>query len=196
MCAFMKTITAIAAVLCAVPLAATAKDSKSVVVPIHFIDANGKGKSAGTITLRDTPEGLQLKLKLSGLTPGEHGFHVHEHGNCGPGEKDGAKAAGIAAGSHYDPHATQAHKGPSGEGHKGDLPKLIVDDKGKATNTLTASALKLEDVAGRTLMIHEGGDNYADDPKPLGGGGARIACGVIPGKPSNKPATPATAPGK
>ena len=39
----------------------------------------------------------------------------------------------------------------------------------------------MEDVSGRALMIHEGGDNYADEPKPLGGGGARIACGVIPG---------------
>ncbi len=192
----MKTITAIAAALFALPLAATAKDAKSVIVPIHFIDANGNGKSAGTITLHDTAEGLQLKLKLSGLTAGEHGFHVHENGSCAPGEKDGAKAAGIAAGSHFDPATTKAHKGPSGEGHKGDLPKLIVDDKGNAGETLTASSLKLEDVAGRTLMIHEGGDNYSDAPKPLGGGGARIACGVIPGKAAHKPATPASAPAK
>ena len=42
-------------------------------------------------------------------------------------------------------------------------------------------SLKLEDVAGRALVIHEGGDNYSDTPKPLGGGGVRMACGVIPG---------------
>ena len=196
MCTAMKTSTAIVAALFALPLSATAKEPKPVVVPIHFIDANGNGKSAGTITLRDTAEGLQLKLALSGLTPGEHGFHVHENGSCAPGEKDGAKAAGIAAGSHYDPLATKAHKGPSGEGHQGDLPKLIADDKGKASETLTASSLKLEDVTGRTLMVHEGGDNYSDAPKPLGGGGARIACGVIPGKVAHKPATPPSAPAK
>ena len=64
--------------------------------------------------------------KLKGLTPGEHGFHLHEKDSCGPGEKDGKPAAGIAAGGHYDPAATKAHKGPGGGGHKGDLPKLVV----------------------------------------------------------------------
>ena len=61
--------------------------------------------------------------------------------------------------------------------------------------TLTAPALTLADVEGRTLMIHENGDNYSNEPKPLGGGGARIACGVIPGEPAAKPtSTPAGAP--
>jgi Cu-Zn family superoxide dismutase len=45
---------------------------------------------------------------------------------------------------------------------------------------VTATRLTLKEVRGRSIMIHEGGDNYSDQPKPLGGGGARIACGVIP----------------
>ena len=89
--------------------------------------------------------------------------------------------AGQSAGAHYDPAATKAHKGPGGGGHAGDLPKLEVSDKGVAKDKLKVAGLKIEDVSGRALMIHEGGDNYADAPKPLGGGGARIACGVIPG---------------
>jgi Cu-Zn family superoxide dismutase len=159
---------------------AASKGPKPVKVTVHFIDASGKEKPAGTITISETPEGLVLAPRLKGLPPGEHGFHLHEKGSCAPGDKDGQPAAGIAAGGHFDPDATKAHKGPGGGGHKGDLPKLVVDEKGTASGKLNVPGLKLEDVAGKALMIHEGGDNYSDAPKPLGGGAARIACGVIP----------------
>jgi Cu-Zn family superoxide dismutase len=74
---------------------------------------------------------------------------------------------------------TGKHEGPMGMGHTGDLPVLVVDKKGVAKEELTAPHLKVADVVGHSLMIHEGGDNYKDAPKPLGGGGARIACGVV-----------------
>jgi Cu-Zn family superoxide dismutase len=94
--------------------------------------------------------------------------------------KDGKPVAGLAAGGHYDPHKTTKHEGHSGHGHLGDLPALIVDGSGRAATAMTAPRLKLSDVKGRSLMIHTGGDTYSDSPAPLGGGGARIACGVIP----------------
>ena len=122
-----------------------------------------------------------LKLKLKGLPPGEHGFHVHMTPSCAPGPVEGKTAPAGAAGGHLDPAATKMHMGPEGEGHLGDLPKLTVAADGKDAETLTAARLKLVDLKGRALMIHAGGDNYADDPKPLGGGGARLACGVVPG---------------
>jgi Cu-Zn family superoxide dismutase len=56
----------------------------------------------------------------------------------------------------------------------------MVDEQGRAQVVVTASRLTLKDIRGRAIMIHEGGDNYADQPKPLGGGGGRIACGVVP----------------
>jgi Cu-Zn family superoxide dismutase len=155
------------------------KAPKPMKVDVHFIDATGVGKSAGTITIKETKEGLELDTRLSGLAPGEHGFHLHENASCGPAEKDGKPTAGQAAGAHFDPEGTKAHKGPGGGGHKGDLPKLEVDPKGKVSAKLKVAGLKMEDVKGKSIMIHEGGDNYADAPKPLGGGGARIACGVI-----------------
>ena len=68
---------------------------------------------------------------------------------------------------------------PWGDGHLGDLPALYVDAGGQATMSVLAPRLKLADVAGRALMVHAGGDNHADHPAPLGGGGARLACGVI-----------------
>jgi superoxide dismutase, Cu-Zn family len=86
--------------------------------------------------------------------------------------------AGGAAGPHYDPEGKKSHKGPKGVGHKGDLPVLKSDAKG-INQTVTASRLKLEDVSGRALVIHDAGDNYTDAPEN-GGGKSRIACGVVP----------------
>ncbi len=147
---------------------------------IHAISADGVGKPIGTIRAEDSKEGLLLTAALKGLSPGEHGFHVHENPSCAPKEKDGKPVAGLAAGGHYDPAKTGTHGGPAAYGHLGDLPALSVDAKGNANVRITARRLKLADLKGRSIMIHEGGDNYADSPKPLGGGGGRIACGVTP----------------
>jgi Cu-Zn family superoxide dismutase len=87
--------------------------------------------------------------------------------------------AAQAAGSHFDPHKTGKHLGPHGGGHEGDLPKLVVDADGTALKTFDLRGITLEEISGRSVMIHAGGDTYSDSPAPLGGGGARIACGVI-----------------
>ena len=62
----------------------------------------------------------------------------------------------------------------------GDRPTLTVDQNGNASTRLISPRLKTADLKGRSFMIHEGGDNCSDNPKPLGGGGGRIACGVVP----------------
>jgi superoxide dismutase, Cu-Zn family len=171
-----------------IALTGTAFAQKPVKVTINHISESGIGKPAGTITIKQSKDGLVLQANLKGLPAGEHGFHLHENGSCDPGDKDGVKTAGHAAGSHFDPEATKAHKGPAGGGHKGDLPKLVFSPKGTYKATVKVAGLKLEDVAGRSLMIHDGGDNYSDAPKPLGGGGGRIACGVIPAAAAPSPA--------
>jgi len=140
--------------------------------------ASGKGADVGTVTVSDGKDGVSLKLDLHGLPPGEHGFHVHENPSCDPADKEGKKTAGQAAGAHFDPAGTKAHKGPGGGGHKGDLPKLVVSDKGEAKDKMDVKGVTLADFQGHALMIHAGGDNYSDAPKPLGGGGERIVCGV------------------
>lgn len=154
-----------------------------IVVPMSLIDEQGVGKAIGTVTISEGPNGLALTPALTDLPPGVHGFHVHQNADCSAGEKDGKKGAGLAAGGHYDPAATAKHEGPTGAGHLGDLPALTVGVDGKATQPLSAPRLKLRDMAGRSLMIHAGGDTYTDLPTPLGGGGARLACGVIPKNP-------------
>ena len=82
--------------------------------------------------------------------------------------------------THYDPQHTGKHEGPLGAGHLGDLPLLVVNDAGVADQPIIAPRLKtLAEVKGKALMVHVGGDNMADSPQPLGGGGERFACGVI-----------------
>lgn len=161
-------------------LVAGAAQAQTASVTMNAIDATGVGKAIGTLSLSDTKDGLRVEPKLEGLTAGEHGFHVHVNPDCGPGAAaDGKPAAGLAAGGHFDPTATGKHLGPHGDGHKGDLPVLTVGADGKATGAIVAHQVKLADVRGRSFMIHAGGDNFADQPAPLGGGGARVACGVL-----------------
>lgn len=149
-------------------------------VGMNLLDAQGGGKSVGQVTISETPHGLVFMPQLTGLPAGLHGFHVHENPSCEAKDKDGQPVAGLAAGGHYDPAASKRHGLPWGDGHLGDLPALAVNAAGEAINPVLAPRLKtLADVQGRSLMIHAGGDNHADHPAPLGGGGARLVCGVI-----------------
>jgi len=148
-------------------------------VPMHRVDEQGVGASAGQVTVSESPYGLVFTPALSGLAPGLHGFHVHQNPACGAQEKDGKMVPGLAAGGHYDPAQTNRHGSPWGDGHLGDLPPLIVDADGNASQPVLAPRMKMADMKGRSLMVHAGGDNHSDHPAPLGGGGARVVCGVV-----------------
>lgn len=160
-------------------LASVAVHAEDMVVQMSLLTDQGTGKSIGTLTVKDTQYGLLLTPLLSDLTPGLHGFHVHQNPDCAASMKDNKSIAGLAAGGHYDPAGTGKHEGPYSQGHLGDLPALYVGADGKAILPVLAPRLKMADLKGRSLMIHAGGDNYSDEPAPLGGGGARMACGVI-----------------
>ena len=149
-------------------------------VKMNKIDAKGVGASVGEVALKDDGKGgVTFTPNLKGLPAGEHGFHVHENANCGPKEKDGKMEPGEAAGPHWDPDKAGKHGHPTGAGHRGDVPPLTVAADGTAKAAVTAPRIKLSELKGRALMIHEGGDNFSDQPKPNGGGGTRIACGTI-----------------
>ena len=148
-------------------------------IPMSFVDENGVGASVGQVVVTESKYGVVFMPALTGLPPDLHGFHIHENPSCLPKEKDGKKVAALAAGGHYDPQKTGQHGSPWGEGHLGDLPALYVNADGKATQPVLAPRLKLADLTGRSLMVHAGGDNYSDQPAALGGGGARVVCGVI-----------------
>ena len=153
--------------------------SASAQVTVNIVDEKGVGAAIGSITASDSKHGLVLTPSLHGLAPGLHGFHVHQNPSCDAKEKDGKIVPALAAGGHFDPAGTNKHGEPWGDGHLGDLPPLYVDSAGNASQPVLAPRLKAADLAGRAIMIHAGGDNHSDHPAPLGGGGARVACGVV-----------------
>ena len=153
--------------------------SADMVVDIHAIDDTGMGSSLGTIAVSATPYGTLFSPELTGLTPGLHGFHVHENPNCSAAVKGGKTVPGRAAGGHYDPAGSGRHEGPYANGHLGDLPPLFADRNGQSSLPVLSPRIKLSDLKGRSLIIHAGGDNFSDSPKALGGGGARVACGLV-----------------
>ncbi len=140
--------------------------------------ADGKrGRTYGIVEFEDGPYGLVIKPRLHNLDPGPHAAHIHENPDCGPDEM--GMPAG-AAGDHYDPAGTGKHAGPYGEGHLGDLPNLIAEPTGMATLPVVAPRVSVEDLRGRSLMIHAGADRYDSYAKHQHGkGGMRMFCGVI-----------------
>ena len=142
-------------------------------VPMVSLTKPTEGKVLGYIQISETQYGLLFTPHLHDLQPGLHGFHIHEHPSCG--------SHGMAAGGHLDPAKTNQHRGPYDDaGHLGDLPVLYVGEDGTAHTPVLAPRLRqLKDIQQHALMIHAGGDNYADVPNALGGGGERMECGVI-----------------
>lgn len=148
-------------------------DGQTVMVEL----ADAKGAKIGTARLTEVPEGVRIELEVSKLPPGVHGFHVHDSGKCeGPGF--------TSAGGHFNPDGKQhGFHNPQGP-HAGDLPNLVVDEKGTAKADFVAPKLTLRpgkysllDGDGTSLMIHGNADDYVTDP--AGNAGPRLACGAI-----------------
>lgn len=175
----LKSITSTLIFLSLLLFLASVARAESVAATLYLTTDKGPGTEIGTVTFTDDPEGLRIITDLAGLPPGKHGFHVHEKPDCSPMEKDGKVGRALAAGGHFDPDKTGKHLGPGGGGHKGDLPVLTVGADGRSTQILMLKGVKAADFKNRALIIHEGGDNYSDTPAALGGGGGRIACGII-----------------
>jgi Cu-Zn family superoxide dismutase len=117
--------------------------------------------------------GVKVVAEVTGLTPGDHGFHIHEFGDCGDAE---AKNAG----GHFNPGGHD-HGGPDAEArHKGDLGNMTADATGKAHYERVDKHLKLggeNTIIGRSVIVHEKMDDLKT--QPTGNAGARVACGVI-----------------
>lgn len=144
--------------------------AEELTATVHKISAEGIHEELGSITALDGGHGLKIQPDLKGLAPGAHAFHIHQKGDCGPGEKDGVKVAGLAAGGHYGGgHGNHdaSHGKPIG-----DLPELVVAEDGSAKTAVMAHQLKVAELAGRSIMIHAKSEAE--------GAGKRVACGVFP----------------
>jgi Cu-Zn family superoxide dismutase len=138
------------------------------------IQPKSKSKLAGKATFTETPEGVKVAISVEGISPGDHGTHVHEKGDCSA--PDGASAGGhFNPGSH--PHALPA----SDPRHLGDLGNITVGKDGKGTHEILAKGANLKpgdpnSFQGKSIIIHEKKD---DGGQPTGNAGGRIGCGEI-----------------
>lgn len=127
----------------------------------------------GKVSFSETDGRLRIEAMVSGLAPGEHGFHVHDAGDCSAPDASSAKG-------HFNPLA-KAHGHYSGaEHHGGDMPNLVANAQGDAKYSVELKGLSLNGpsgVVGRSIVIHADPDDYKS--QPAGNSGKRIACGVI-----------------
>ena len=129
-------------------------------------------KAVGEATFEDTGRGgVHVFLIVHGLKPNsEHGFHIHEAGDCSAPDAMSAKG-------HFNPTGKPHGNPASGEHHAGDLPALKADAKGVAKLDTTVSGIAVPALVGRGLIVHADPDDYKT--QPTGNSGARVACGVI-----------------
>ncbi len=133
----------------------------------------GNEKVNGTITFTQDGDKVKIQGSVMGLTPGKHGFHVHEFGDCNCGD-------GKCTGGHFNPAGTKHGSPSSEERHVGDLGNIEADAEGKATFEFTDSVIKLSgnhSIIGRAIIIHAGEDDLTS--QPTGAAGARVGVGVI-----------------
>lgn len=139
----------------------------AVLVPI------GQSGVSGTVYLTKQDGAVHITGKVTGLSPGLHGFHVHEYGDLTAADD------GSSAGGHFNPEG-EPHGAPDAEHrHVGDLGNIKADDQGTSTLDITDSVVKLNgphSVVGRAIVVHQGEDHFT---QPSGDAGARVAFGVI-----------------
>lgn len=155
---------------------ATVDESPGAARTVELQSRSGSA-AAGTLELREERGGVRITGTVRGLAPGaEHGFHVHERGDC-------SAADASSAGPHFDPEGAPHGRRGAGGHHAGDMPNLAADATGSARVdvTLEGTTLRVDgptSIAGRAVVVHRDADDYSS--QPAGNAGPRIACGVIP----------------
>lgn len=169
----MKTL--LAAVSCSMLLAGCAgmmqKEGPSAFASLRPLKDS---QAHGEVTFTQKGNKVLVKAEVGALTPGLHGFHLHEKGDCSASD-------GMSAGAHFNPHKKR-HGGPQdAERHGGDLGNLKANEYGKATLTLEVDGISLgtgpDNIIGKGVIVHAGPDDLKTDP--TGNSGGRVACGVI-----------------
>lgn len=130
-------------------------------------------ETQGVVTFTQVEGGVRIQAEVTGLTPGNHGFHVHEKGDCSAPDA-------TSAGGHFNPTGHQHGAPTDSERHAGDLGNLAADETGRAVLDWVDPSMKLTgdaSIVGRGVIVHADEDDYAT--QPTGNAGGRVACGVI-----------------
>jgi Cu-Zn family superoxide dismutase len=149
----------------------TSTTSSKGIAVLHPTAGN---KVGGTVTFEAVADGVHIRAELTGLTPGKHGFHIHEFGDC-------SAADASSAGAHFNP-TNQPHAGPdTAARHEGDMGNVEADASGNAKLDYVDHQISLssdeKSAIGRSVVVHAKADDLKTQPS--GDSGARIACGVI-----------------
>jgi Cu-Zn family superoxide dismutase len=154
-------------------LAAPAVSAAPVTRAAATLQPTQDSKVQGTVTFSRAPGGVRVVARIEGLTPGLHGFHIHEYGDCSA--RDGS-----AAGSHFNPGGSP-HAGPGAAArHAGDLGNVEADATGVASLDYVEAVAGFEgetSILGRGVIVHANPDDLKT--QPTGNAGGRLACGVI-----------------
>lgn len=143
---------------------------------VAALEAKSGSTVSGKVSFFGMTNGVRVEAQVSGLTPGEHGFHVHEAGDCSAPDASSAKG-------HFNPAATAHGSHAAAEHHGGDMPNLVANAQGEASYRVELKGVALNGpngIVGRSVVVHADPDDYKS--QPAGNSGKRIACGLISGR--------------
>lgn len=166
---FVLPVVAALAVI-AFPQSAPAEDAQKAIAVLSSASAS---KVTGSVTFTKSGDELKVVADVTGLSPGKHGFHVHEFGDCSAPDA-------TSAGGHFNPGKHEHGAPDASNRHEGDLGNIEADASGKAHLDITDKMLKLSgdgSILGRAVIVHEKTDDLKT--QPTGDAGGRLACGVI-----------------
>ncbi|HQY21880.1 MAG TPA: superoxide dismutase family protein [Ignavibacteria bacterium] len=137
------------------------------------LESRSGSSVTGKVTF--TKEGNVVKIiaDIKGLTPGKHGFHIHEKGDCSAPDA-------TSAGGHFNPRSMQHSGHQTTERHTGDMGNITADESGNAHLEISDSIMSFdgeESIIGKSVIVHEKEDDLKT--QPTGDAGGRVACGVI-----------------
>ena len=173
--AVLAAATAVFAVILLVACGTTEPQGSSATADLVPTSAVAPHPITGTVTFAPVDRGVHVEGEVRGLAPGsEHGFHIHEKGDCSD--------HGNAAGKHFNPFGDKHAEFGAASNHAGDLPSLVADGNGVArfsfdSHSITLTKRSTGDIAGRALVVHRERDDLTSQPE--GNSGPRLACGLI-----------------
>ena len=142
-------------------------DYDKAVAVVHPIGNSGV---SGVVHFEKAENGVHVTAEIEGLEEGNHGFHIHQWGDC-------TSPDGKSAGGHFNP-LEEEHSGPTSEmRHMGDMGNISANAAGVANIDYVDEAINVTMILGRGIIVHAGEDDLTSQPS--GAAGPRVACGVI-----------------
>lgn len=149
--------------------------SKSAAIhkAVAVLHPTGNGTTSGIVWFESVEGGVKVTARIAGLSPGNHGFHIHEYGDCSADDA-------TSAGGHFNPTGMPHSAPSSGKRHVGDLGNIEADMDGNARMEYVDPLISFSgpaSIIGRGVIVHEKADDLKS--QPTGDAGGRLACGVV-----------------